>query len=704
MHDEPLARGVKIRDEFIKFYSTHYSANRMKLVILGRENLDTLERWAEEIFSQVPNKDLPQLRWDSVPLYTENELLTETFTRPVMEQRSLELTFGYRDEDNHYESHPSRYLSHLIGHEGPGSILALLRKKGWASGLSAGASTICPGTGVFNVKVVLTEDGLTHYKEVTKIIFQYIAMVREQKPQKWVLDEMIKISEVDFRFRQKSPPSSTTSGLASIMQKPYDRKHMLSASAVIKKFDAEAISQAMTYLRPDNFKLRVIDQKFPGNWDQKEKWYGTEYRTEKIPTDFLAEIKGAFAGASRPEELHFPHKNEFIPSRLDVERKEVKEPLKEPKLVRNDDSARVWFKKDDKFWVPKAHVQVILRQHLSGLTARTAMLAAMFRSLVEDELVEYSYDADIAGLGYGLGDYKAGIHVTVSGYNDKLAVLLEKVLLQIRNLKVREDRFKIIKDRNMRSLRNSEFGQPYTRVGTFSTWLKSEKPYTTEHLQEELETITAEEVQQFYPQILAQFHTEILVHGNMHKEEALQIADLVTKTLKPRPLPPSQWRVLRTIMLPPGSNFIYERPLKDPNNVNNCIEYELYCGDATDFDLRAKILLVAQMMDEPAFNQLRTKEQLGYVVFSSGKFVENWAGYRVLIQSEKDCRYLEGRIEQFLDTFEKTLANMSDEQFNALKRAIINKRLEEPKNMSQEHNRFWNHVASGAYDFQAGKH
>jgi insulysin len=68
-------------DEFIKFYATHYSANRMKLVVLGRESLDTLEAWVEDIFAEVPNKNLSQSRWD-MPVYTENELLTQTFARP----------------------------------------------------------------------------------------------------------------------------------------------------------------------------------------------------------------------------------------------------------------------------------------------------------------------------------------------------------------------------------------------------------------------------------------------------------------------------------------------------------------------------------------------------------------------------------------------------------------------------------------------
>ncbi|RYN22620.1 A-factor-processing enzyme, partial [Alternaria tenuissima] len=302
LHDEPIARGVKIRDEFIKFYSTHYSANRMKLVVLGRESLDTLEAWVEEIFAKVPNKDLGQNRWD-MPVYTENELLTQTFARPVLESRSLELQFAYRDEERFYESHPSSYLSHLLSHQGPGSILALIKAKGWANEVRAGGSTLCPGSGLFTVNIKLTEEGLKNYKEVAKLVFQYIGLMRDQPPQECVVKELMRMSEVVFRFKQKSPASRTTSDLAGNMQTSYDRKMLLSGPKIIKKFDSELISEAMSYLRPDNFRMTIISQDFPGGWDQKEKWYGTEHKVEKIPEDFLAEIKQAFESKSRPAEL-----------------------------------------------------------------------------------------------------------------------------------------------------------------------------------------------------------------------------------------------------------------------------------------------------------------------------------------------------------------------------------------------------------------
>lgn len=704
LHDEPIARGVQIRDEFMKFHATHYSANRMKLVVLGQESLDTLEEWVEEIFSKVPNKDLARKRWDDVSVYTDKELLIQTFAKPVFETRSLEISFLFRDEEEYYESHPSRYLSHLIGHEGPGSILAYIKAKGWAYGLGAGGSSLCPGSGIFNISVKMTEDGLPHYKEIVKIIFQYIAMIRELPPQEWVVNEQIKISEVGFRFKQKSPPSRTTSALASVMQKPYSRKEILSGPSVIKKFDAQRISEAMEYLRPDNFKLTLVDQTFPGDWNQKEKWYGTEYKTEKIPQDFLAEIKQAFENKTRPEELHFPRKNEFIPSRLEVDRKDIDKPAKQPKLIRNDDAVRSWWKKDDQFWVPKANVYIHLRTPLTHVTPRTAVLASLYASLVDDALVEYSYDADISGLVYGFSVQASGLSITVSGYNDKLHVLLEKVLLQIRDLEIQEDRFKIIHDKASRGFRNWHFGQPFHQVGTYSRLFRVDSTFMNDELAQELETVTAQEVQNFFPQVLTQCHIEVLAHGNLYKEEALKITDLVEKTIKPKKLPPSQWPIERSLVIPEGSNFIYSRPLKDPANVNHCIEYTLYLGNPSDEILRAKQFILSQMLDEPTFNQLRTIEQLGYVVFSGSTVGVCYAGFRILIQSERDCGYLEGRIDHFLTQFETTLQDMSDDEFEKHKGAVISKRLETLKNLGQEGNRFWHHMFKNTYDFLQGMH
>ncbi|KAL3476459.1 Metalloenzyme, LuxS/M16 peptidase-like protein [Aspergillus californicus] len=700
LKEEPLKRGLEIRNEFMKFYDKHYSANRMKLVVLGRESLDELEQWVSELFADVQNKDLAQNRWDDIPIWLPNDMCKQIFAKPVMDSRSVEIYFPFMDEENLYESQPSRYISHLIGHEGPGSILAFIKEKGWANGLSAGVMPVCPGAAFFTVSIRLTQEGLKQHQEVVKTVFEYIAMIKEREPEEWIYDEMKNLAEVDFRFKQKSPASQFTSRLSTVMQKPLPRDWLLSGS-LLRKFDPELTKKAFTYLRADNFKLTIVAQDYPGNWNAKEKWYGTEYKVEDVPQDFMAGIRAALNTNpdTRQPALHMPHRNEFVPTRLSVEKKEVSEPAKTPKLIRHDDHVRLWFKKDDRFWVPKATVSITLRNPLVWATPANLVKTKVYCELVKDALVEYSYDAELAGLDYDLSASIFGLDVSVGGYNDKMAVLLERVISSMRDLTVRSDRFLIVKERLARSYKNAEYQQPYHQVGDHTRYLTSERAWLNEQYAAELEHIEAEDIKCFFPQILRQNHIEVLAHGNIYKEDALRMTDSVESILKSRPLPQSQWHVRRNMILPPGSNYIYERTLKDPRNVNHCIEYYLFVGDIKDDALRAKLLLFAQMNDEPAFDQLRSKEQLGYVVWSGARYSATTMGYRVIIQSERTPLYLESRIESFLAGFKKTLEAMSEDEFEGHKRSVSNKRLEKLKNLSSETGRFWTHIGSEYCDF-----
>lgn len=155
----PEARGINVRDKFIEFYEKHYSANRMKLCVLGREPLDLLEAWVSEFFSDVKNKDLAPNRWPEEMPLTKDHLGIQYSAKPVMDSRELVLSFPFLDEHLLFESQPSRYLSHLIGHEGPGSIMAYIKGKGWVNSLSAGSSPVCPGSpAIFECSMRLTEE------------------------------------------------------------------------------------------------------------------------------------------------------------------------------------------------------------------------------------------------------------------------------------------------------------------------------------------------------------------------------------------------------------------------------------------------------------------------------------------------------------------------------------------------------------------
>ena len=228
---EPEMRGVDIRKEFREFHETHYSANRMKCVVSGREPLDTLESWAADLFGGICNKNLQQNIWrDEVP-YRPEHLSRQCFIKPVMDSRSLRLLFPFIDEDRLFEYQPSQYISHLIRHEGPGSILAYLKSRDWVAtrSLSAEVYPVCPGTpSIFICQIHLTEEGLSSCEEIMEVVFQYISLLANTPPQEWIFEEQKKLADIAFTFKQKTRASQFTSEISSAMQTSLPREWLLS--------------------------------------------------------------------------------------------------------------------------------------------------------------------------------------------------------------------------------------------------------------------------------------------------------------------------------------------------------------------------------------------------------------------------------------------------------------------------------------------
>lgn len=87
-----------------------------------------------------------------------------TISPSVKEAHQVMALFQLPSLTNQYRSKADEYLSHLVGHEGRGSLLSALKAKGWASELGAGVgeSGYDRNTAayVFEVHVTLTEAGL----------------------------------------------------------------------------------------------------------------------------------------------------------------------------------------------------------------------------------------------------------------------------------------------------------------------------------------------------------------------------------------------------------------------------------------------------------------------------------------------------------------------------------------------------------------
>lgn len=695
LETEPKKRGQDVRQELLKFHANHYSANLMKLVVLGRESLDTLEQWVSEKFTAVKNIDLPVPSYDSVP-FTSKQLQKMIFAKPVMDSKHVTLFFPVPDQRKFIDSKPSSYYSHLIGHEGKGSLLQYLKSKSLASGLSAGSEHIADDCDVFVIDVELTEQGLKQYEQVFEDTFAYLKLLQQTSSQEWIFEELKVQAEMKFKFQQKAGSINTTSRLASIMQRNEIPRNNLLSHHLLREYDAKAIEDFATYLTPDNSRLFIVGQELEG-CNEQEKWYGTEYAYKDIEPKLFNRLNNVVV----PEILHLPPKNEFIPTDFDVQKKEIapEDRLQWPRLIRKTDQQLVWHKKDDTFWIPKADVHINLKTPIAQSTPGNAVNTSLLTALVNDALVEYAYDAEIAGLRYEVALVKGGLGIHVGGFNHKLPVLLEKVLEKLKNFKIDLERFNVMKERHQRFYRNFGYNVPYSQIASFSHYLLNDTVWQIDEKAKELETTQPEDLERLLPELLRNLQIEMLAIGNVTKERALDVADLTMKVLDPKQLSMGQRIPPRSYYLNKDSSRYYKIPLGDAKNVNSAIEYIVQWGKLTDRDLKARLDLFAQIASEPAFNQLRTKEQLGYVVFGGVRTTRTTMGYRVLVQSERSTEYLEERIDCFFNKLIETIEQMTEEEFENHKQSLVSKKRERMKNLREESDRYWNQIQSGFYDF-----
>ncbi|CAO3590985.1 unnamed protein product [Absidia cylindrospora] len=654
--ETPKRLGLDVREELLRFHNDYYSANIMRLCVLGQESLDQLTQWVVDKFSNVQDKNINIPTYPDHPL-TQNELQKQIFVKSVKHNHLLEITFPFPDQTPYYDSQPVHYISHLIGHEGTGSILSYLKKKGWASYLSSGCCSAARGFSFYHASIELTEEGLENYEDVVVVFFQYVDMLKKTGISKWIFDEVQSLAAIEFKYSENSPLLNILHGWLTLSSQTF----------------------------PHGIKCTKV-----------ERWYKTEY--DVSPVSNVLESKLTHLPING--ELTLPLVNEFIPRKLHVEKQLVEQRQQQPTLVQDSPTLRLWHKQDDTFWIPKTIATVLFRNPLINATPRNTVISELYVSMLIDSLNEYAYYAEVAGLTYDLTSQSNGFLLEISGYSDKLPLLMEKVVDRMKHVEFDAERFKVMKHQTEKCYRNFYLDAPFQHAAYHLTYAIREQMWTCDDLAKELVDIDVDEVERTYGEFLSHLHIEALVLSSIDAEATTAMMQRVESILGPRPLMDSQHVTTRTVILPWGHSYVHKLPVHDKDDVNSAIEMYLQVCDVTDVKLRTQLSLMAQIAQEPCFNQLRTMEQLGYIVISGVRRHVGMGGLRFIVQSERDTVYLENRIMEFLETtLADLLTNMTDTDFASQVASLIADKKEKFNNMGQEGGKYWADIESGYYEF-----
>lgn len=672
-----------VRDDLLQFYQDYYSAGNMTLVVLGRESVAQLETMVTERFVQIPFREIkPSVTGQ--PLFNEGFLPARVSIQPAKDERRLTMMFPVPAVDKHYREKPLQYLGNLLGHEGEGSLLSLLKSLGWAEGLSAGASPGGRNEGTFNISILLTPEGLQNHAKIVATTFRVIQSIRDSGVEQWRFEEQRSLADVAFRFAEKGAPISVTSRLAGQMHR-YSPEDIIRGSYAFDEFDPRLIRRYLKELSPDNVLWIVTAPDVATN--AESPLYATPYAVEQLRYEVAAVPK------THLNQLHLPERNRFIPRHLNTKDLPALEAVATlPQRIKHTAAIEVWFKQDEEFRVPKASIDIRTYAPVVGQSARHAAMAHLYAALVNDALIEDAYPASLAGLSFNVTANSRGFDLRLEGYNDRQGALLNRILLTLDRGRFSDERFTGLKQELLRSWRNQVALTPYQQLFRKLPTLLFSPLWDDLELAQALETVTQDEMRQFVDSLWRGSRSQVLVYGNYYRQEALKLAAVIERRLHDAPVQTD------TPLLPParvvnlsGAPRHYHLPV-DHRDVAAVLYTQAL--DQTMAD-RAAMMMIRQMLQSRFFNELRTEKQLGYIVFLTSMMLKEVPANLFVVQSPSVA--LEDVVQE-IQGFVDTQAG-SVELFEEHRKAILAELRETPKNLQEQASRYWHEIIADSADF-----
>ncbi|XP_061551772.1 nardilysin-like isoform X2 [Phycodurus eques] len=700
LKQEPKQKKISVYKQLRAFWKKHYSAHYMTLAVQSKEKLDTLEKWVREIFSKVPNNGLPKPDFSDMLDPFDTPFFNKLYrVVPVRKVHALNITWALPPQAKHYRVKPLQYISWLIGHEGPGSILSVLRRKCWALALVGGNSE----TGfdqnttysIFSISITLTDKGFQNFYQVTHLVFQYLKMLQLLGPQKRIYEEIQKIEANEFRYQEESDPIEYVEDICENMQL-FPKEDLLTGDQLMFDFSREVIGAALSLLTPEKANLMLLSPEHEGRCPLREKWFGTQYSVEDIQPEWTERWLGNLELSS---DLLLPAENRFIATNFTLKPSDCPD-TEFPVRVTNSDRGCLWYKKNNKFKTLKAYIRFHLISPVIQQSAKNVVLLDLLVNILGHNLAEPAYEAEVAQLEYKLVAGEHGLVIKVNGFDDKLPLLFRLIVDHLADFKAPPDVFSMFSEQLKKTYFNVLIKPAKLNKEVRLLILEHGRWSMVDKYQALVAGLTGDELTDFVRGFKAELYAEGLVQGNFSSHESGGFLQYVTDKLQFSKLPAEVPVMFRVVELPRQHHICKVKSLnKGDANSEVTVYYQTGSKDLREHTL---VEVLVMLMEQPCFDFLRTKETLGYHVYPACRNTSGILGFSVTVQTQAskfNTELTELKIEEFLVSFGETLDALSEEAFNTQVSTLVKLKECDDTHLGDEVDRNWTEVVTQQYMF-----
>ncbi|MEC7511336.1 MAG: insulinase family protein, partial [Pseudomonadota bacterium] len=430
-------------------HQSYYCALNMRLCIASPMPIRQLEALVNQCFGTLPSGQLASDDWPS--LYTENELGIQINIHPLQSARRMIVTFALPALQNDYKTKPLNYISHLIGDEGEGSLLAYLKEKDWALNLIAGSGIEGDKFKDFNVSFQLTQEGLKYKAQVLEALFSYIELIREASTEEWRFHEKSQLNALALEYEENVKPLGIITEYAQ-HQFIFEPDELNRLRSTIGSYDRSIIEHALSFFTPKNLRLKVISKDVKTT--QVCAFYEAEYSVEDIDDALIHSLESA----KKIPELCLPPPNPYLASEYTLILPETG--FNVPNRLVDNGGYRFWFAQDQQFHSPKGDIYISFdaahfSDSLTSVESNRIWLGAL-----NDHLQAKYYRAEIAGLHYRIYGHQAGFTLHTRGFTNQQTLLASQLLDAVLSFIPDERAFEHHKALQIQRLHNSLLNKP----------------------------------------------------------------------------------------------------------------------------------------------------------------------------------------------------------------------------------------------------
>ncbi len=698
------------REALLAFHSRYYQAGQMSLALIGPQPLGELQRLATANFGDVPGRVLPaaseaydRLPPPFAPAANDPQL---TLMLPVNDARELKLTWCLPipegELDTWIRSKPEDVWALLISNRGAGGLLPLLKKRGFVNGLEASVDEMTNSFILLSVAFDLTEAGLAKWRAVCSMLFSYLRMLRAAGVPPDLLAETVSMAETSFRYAEPADAEAFASAASNNIAY-YEPKEWVRGPATATPEAATGVAYMLDGVADPSAALITLAAKSVGrDATLVEPIYGTKYGTVSIKREVEA-----WKTSAAPAELRPPSPNPFIPRDFELVCRSARgaacvAPAPKdvaPRVIADRPGLRLHYLLDSTFRRPRAFAYFLFRSPIAFASPEASVRSQLYQAMLADSLQDETYQAALAGLGAGVGAEYNGLYITVSGYNARLPELVRLVSAQVKGAPLSPQVFERRRDTLRRTLANFKNRPPVSQASYYRGIGVETPKFSIDDLAAATEGVTLADVRGFQRSLLPEALLEAFIAGNVDTATAeAMVASVQADIPAAAPLPPEQVPRRKVRVLPAGRTL---QQFVTPNalEVNSAIEVYVQIG-VDEGDEWMLLALLAQLIEQPFYAELRTRQQLGYIVQAGVTETEGVRGLIFSVQSSAlPPDLVEIRIDDFLRGFRSTLESMPAAELDGYRDALAAAQLDVDRRLAAQSGRLWNEIVSRRYEY-----